>query len=267
MTKDTILMCAPDYFGIKYEINPWMNMDIQADNKKAKLQWENLYSILKDRLSVDVKLVEPKPDVPDMVFTANAAVMYGKKAIISRFKYKERQKEEKYFADWFDENGYEVITMPDNIAFEGAGDALYLGDILFSGYVPRTDILAHPFLSNLLHIQVISLELVNKSFYHIDTCFCPLERGYLIYYPDAFDKYGNMVIERYVPEEKRIIANEEEASYFTCNAVNVGNNVVTNLTTKRFSNLLKEKGFNHIQTDMSEYMKAGGACKCLTLKI
>lgn len=264
---DKILMCAPDYYGIKYEINPWMNMNIQADNKKAKTQWENLYSILKDRLGVDVRLVEPREDVPDMVFTANAAVMYGKKAIISRFKYKERQPEEKYFADWFKENGYEVVEMPKEIAFEGAGDALYLKDILFSGYVPRTDITAHTWLSELLKIEVISLELTNKNFYHVDTCFCPLTDDFLIYYPNAFDSYGNMVIERYVPEEKRIIVNEEEASYFTCNAVNIGKNVVTNLTTKRFSNLLKEKGFNHIQTDMSEYMKAGGACKCLTLKI
>ncbi len=260
-------MCKPDYYGIKYEINPWMNMSVQADNKKANIQWENLYDILSNQIGADVKLVEPKEDVPDMVFTANAAVMYGNKAIISRFRYKERQPEEKYFADWFKNNGYEVVTMPDSISFEGAGDALYLNNILFSGYVPRTDITAHTWISELLKIEVISLELVNKNFYHVDTCFCPLEDGYLIYYPNAFDKYGNQVIERYVPEEKRIIVNEEEASYFTCNAVNVGKNVVTNLTTKRFSKLLKEKRFNHIQTDMSEYMKAGGACKCLTLKI
>ncbi len=264
---DKILMCAPDYYGIKYEINPWMNMDIQADNKKAKTQWENLYSILKEDLKADVRLVEPREDVPDMVFTANAAVMYGKKAIISRFKYPQRQNEEKYFAKWFKDNGYEVVELPENVAFEGAGDALYLNNILFSGYVPRTDIVAHTMLSELLKIEVISLELVNKNFYHVDTCFCPLEGGFLIYYPEAFDKYGNMVIERYVSPEKRIIVNQEEASYFTCNAVNIGKNVVTNLTTKRFSNLLKEKGFCHIQTDMSEYMKAGGACKCLTLKI
>ncbi len=264
---EKILMCRPDYYGIKYEINPWMNVNIQADNNKAKIQWENLYSTLKDDLKVDVKLVEPKEDVPDMVFTANAAVMYGKKAIMSRFKYPERQKEEKYYAEWFQNNGYEVIWMPNTIAFEGAGDALYYGETLFSGYVPRTDIQAHSWISNFLGIQVISLELVNKSFYHIDTCFCPLDRGYLIYYPEAFDSYGNMVIERYVEPEKRIIVNKEEASYFTCNAVNVGKNVVTNLTTKRFSNLLKEKGFNHIQVDMSEFMKAGGASKCLTLKI
>ncbi len=89
----------------------------------------------------------------------------------------------------------------------------------------------------------------------------------MIYYPGAFDEYANRVIKSNVAEEKRIIVNEEESSYFTCNAVNIGQNVITNLTTKRFSNLLEQKGFNHIQIDLSEYMKAGGAAKCLTLKI
>ncbi len=264
---DKILMCAPEHYGIKYEINPWMNVSIQADNSKAKVQWNNLYKILKEDLKADVRLVEPREDVPDMVFTANAAVMYGNKAIISRFKFPERQPEEDYFAEWFKDNGYEVVTLPADMSFEGAGDALYLNDILYSGYIHRTDIASHTYISELLGIPVLSLELASKRFYHLDTCFCPLKDDYLIYYPKAFDEYANRVIESNVPAEKRIIVNEEEASYFTCNAVNIGNNVVTNITTDRFARLLAEKGFNHIQTDLSEFMKAGGAAKCLTLKI
>lgn len=265
--KKKILMCPPDFYGIKYEINPWMNVEIQSNQEKAVKQWNDLYKILKEDLNVDIKLIEPKEDVPDMVFTANAAVMYGKKAIISKFKFPQRKPEEKYFADWFNDNGYEVITLPDGMAFEGAGDALYLDEILYSGYIPRSDIASHTYISGLLKIPVVSLELSNPNFYHLDTCFCPLENGYLIYYPGAFDKYANIVIENNVSEEKRIIVDDEEASYFTCNAVNIGKNVVTNITTKRFSDLLAQKGFNHIQTDLSEYMKAGGAAKCLTLKI
>lgn len=264
---EKILMCPPDYYGIKYEINPWMNVEIQSDHEKAVKQWRALYKILKEDLGADIKLVEPEEEVPDMVFTANAAVMHGKKAVIARFKFPQRKPEEKYFAKWFEKNGYEVLTLPADMAFEGAGDALYLDGILYSGYIPRSDIASHTYISELLGISVISLELANKNFYHLDTCFCPLEGGYLIYYPKAFDTYANRVIENNVPEEKRIIVNDEEASCFTCNAVNIGKNVVTNLSTKRVSDLLKEKGFNHIQTDLSEFMKAGGAAKCLTLKI
>ncbi|HSA06768.1 MAG TPA: arginine deiminase-related protein [Candidatus Gastranaerophilales bacterium] len=262
-----ILMCPPDYYEIKYEINPWMNVEIQSEQSLAKKQWANLYNLLKNDLNVDIKLIEPKKDVPDMVFTANAAVMHGNKAVISKFKPPQRQPEEKYFAEWFEQQGYEVITLKDDMAFEGAGDALYLGNILYSGYVPRTDISSHSYISDLLKIPVVSLELVNSSFYHLDTCFCPLKDDYLIYYPPAFDEYANRIIETNVPAEKRIIVNEEEAASFTCNAVNVDNAVVTNLTSKRFGKLLAEKGFKHYETDLSEFMKAGGAAKCLTLKL
>jgi N-dimethylarginine dimethylaminohydrolase len=260
-------MCKPDYYGVKYEINPWMKMEVQSESTLAKKQWENLYDILKNQLGVDVVLVPPEKEVPDMVFTANAAVMHGNKAVISRFRHPERQLEEKYFAKWFEANGYEVIRLPDEMSFEGAGDALYLGGILYSGYVPRTDISSHTYISELLKIPVLSLELVSNRFYHLDTCFCPLKGDYLIYYPPAFDQYANRVIESNVPPEKRIIVNEEEASYFTCNAVNIGDAVVTNNTTARFAKLLAEKGFKHYQTDLGEYMKAGGASKCLTLKL
>jgi N-dimethylarginine dimethylaminohydrolase len=262
-----ILMCPPDFYGIKYEINPWMHVEIKSEQTLAIAQWNNLYKILKEDIKADVKLVKPETDVPDMVFSANAALIYKNKAIISRFKYEQRQPEEKYFAKWFEENGFEVIWLPDGIFFEGAGDALFLGDVLYSGYVPRTDISSHNFIAELLGVQVLSLELVNPRFYHLDTCFCPLEDGYLIYYPDAFDTYANKVIESNVPEEKRIVVNEEEAKNFTCNAVNVGKNVITNLTTKRFEKLLNDKGFTLYQTDLSEYMKAGGSSKCLTLKL
>ena len=153
------------------------------------------------------------------------------------------------------------------MAFEGAGDALYLNGKIYAGYVPRTDISAHTYISELLGIPVTSLELITNNFYHIDTCFCPLTDGYLIYYPEAFDEYGRRIIEADVPEEKRIEVTKDEAASFACNAVNIGQTVVTNLTTERFSKALKEKGFNHIQTDLSEFIKAGGSAKCLTLKI
>lgn len=265
--QEKILMCSPEHFGIEYAINPWMNIDIQVDNKKAKNQWQNLYKILSYELDADVRLAVPQEGLPDMVFSANAAFVYKNKAIMARFKHKERQPEEGYYAKWFLDNGYEVITLPENMSFEGAGDALFLGNTIYAGYLPRTDISSHAYISELLKIPVISLELVNQSFYHIDTCFCPLTDGYLIYYPDAFDDYGNKIIEANVTEDKRIVVTEEEASYFTCNAVNIGKTVVTNLTTQRFTKLLRDKGFNHIQTDLSEFIKAGGSAKCLTLKI
>lgn len=265
--SNKVFMCPPDYFGIDYVINPWMNLEKQADNSLAVTQWNNLRNILENQVGAEVITIKPRQGVPDMVFTANASLIHKNTALISRFKCVERQPEEEYFAEWFKNNGYKVEFLPKNIAFEGAGDALFSGDTLYSGYIPRTDITSHALISELFGIKVISLELSDKRFYHLDTCFCPLEDGYLMYFPQAFDEYANKVIEQNFPEEKRITVTEEEAFYFSCNAVNIGKSVVMNKTTERLKNALKEKGFIPYETDLNEFMKAGGSAKCLTLKL
>jgi len=264
MTK--ILMCPPDYFSISYAINPWMKVGENSDPEKAKKQWETLKETI-EQLGAKVEAMPAQPGLPDIVFTANAALVYKNNAVISRFKFKERIPEEKFYAEWFEDSGYNVTYLPIGMSFEGAGDALFLNDTLFSGYVPRTDIHSHTLISKLLKIRVLSLELRDSRFYHLDTCFCPLTDGYLLYYPDAFDDYGNKVIENNVSENKRIKVSEEEACMFSCNAVNVDKSIIMNKTTSRLRKEIENKGFTLYEVDMSEFLKSGGSCKCLTLKL
>ncbi len=262
-----IFMCPPDYyFRIDYEINPWMKEGTECKNSEAKLRWNELKNLI-EKLGAEVLTMEAVPGLPDIVFTANAAVIYKDTAIISKFRYKERQPEEEFYAGWLKEQGFKVEYLPSGVSFEGAGDALFSGETLYSGYIPRSDISSHTYISELLGISVISLELSNKRFYHLDTCFCPLSDGYLLYYPDAFDEYANKVIEKNFPEEKLIAVNEEEAAKFSCNAVNIDKNVIMNITTDRLKGALKEKGFETYEIDLKEFMKAGGSAKCLTLKL
>jgi N-dimethylarginine dimethylaminohydrolase len=262
-----IFMCPPDYyFRIDYEINPWMKEGTECKNSDAKARWTDLRNLI-EKLGAKVLTMKPVPGLPDIVFTANAAVIYKNTAVISRFRFQERQPEEEFYAQWFKENGFQVEFLPKGMSFEGAGDALFSGKTLYSGYIPRSDIGAHAYISELLGIRVISLELSNKRFYHLDTCFCPLSDGYLLYYPDAFDEYANIVIESNFPEEKRIAVNADEAASFSCNAVNIDKNVIMNITTDRLKGVLKEKGFEIYEIDLKEFMKAGGSSKCLTLKL
>ena len=264
---EKVFMCPPDFFySINYEINPWMTKGTKCNNESAINTWNFLKDTI-NGLNAEVLTMEPQPDLPDIVFTANAALIYGDTAVISRFRYKERQPEEKYYAEWLANQGFKLAFLAENMYFEGAGDALFSGDTLYAGYVPRTDISAHTYVSSLLGVRTISLELVNKSFYHLDTCFCPLSGGYLMYYPGAFDEYANQIIEKDFPEEKRIPVTAEEAGKFSCNAVNIGNNVLLNHTAERLKNALKEKGFTTYEADFTEFMKAGGSAKCLTLKL
>ncbi|MBD2355376.1 TIGR00300 family protein [Tolypothrix sp. FACHB-123] len=262
------LMCAPDHYDVDYVINPWMEGNIHKSSRdRAVEQWEKLYHVIKDHAIVD--LVPPEKGWPDMVFTANAGLVLGDNVVLSRFLHKERQGEEPYFQKWFEANGYTVHVLPKDLPFEGAGDALLdrEGRWLWAGYGFRSELDSHPFLAKWLDIEVLSLRLIDERFYHLDTCFCPLANGYLLYYPGAFDSYSNRLIEMRVAAEKRIAIEEADAVNFACNAVNVDSIVIMNKASDSLKSRLGNVGFQIIETPLTEFLKAGGAAKCLTLRV
>lgn len=261
------LMCPPDYYtNINYEINPWMKKGTICDNASAKDAWEQLRNALTS-LKAKVFTMPPHHNQPDIVFTANAALVYKNTAVTSRFRHTERRPEEFFYADWLKSQKYSLEYIPEYMSFEGEGDALFAGENLYSGYITRTDIAAHTYIAYLLNIRIISLELIDERFYHLDTCFCPLEDGYLMYYPKAFDEYGNRIIEHNFHKNKLIPVKEDEALGFCCNAVNIGNKIIMNKTSDRLKNVLAQRDFDIIEIDFSEFIKAGGSAKCLCLRL
>ncbi|NEP04600.1 MAG: TIGR00300 family protein [Okeania sp. SIO2G4] len=262
------LMCAPDHYDVDYVINPWMEGNIHKSSRDRSVeQWYQLHDIIKENAVVD--LVTPQKGWPDMVFTANAGLILGNTVVLSRFYHKERQGEEPYFKEWFLNQGFIVHELPKDLPFEGAGDALLdrEGRYLWAGYGFRSELDSHPLLAKWLDIEVLSLRLTDERFYHLDTCFCPLTGGYLLYYPPAFDSYSNRLIEMRVPPEKRITVAEADAVNFACNAVNINQTIIMNKVSESLKSLLTEVGFNVIETLLSEFLKAGGAAKCLTLRV
>ena len=251
-----------------YVINPWMEGNVhKSSQERAVEQWNKLNQILKELAIVD--LVKPEPGWPDMVFTANAGLVLGDNVVLSRFYHPERQGEEPHFKKWFKDNGFNVYELPKELPFEGAGDALLdrEGRWLWAGYGFRSELDSHPYLAKWLDIEVLSLRLIDNRFYHLDTCFCPLSDGYLLYYPGAFDSYSNHLIERRVPAAKRIAIAEADAVNFACNSVNVAQTLVMNKASDSLKQQLADKGFTVIETPLTEFLKAGGAAKCLTLRI
>jgi lysine-ketoglutarate reductase/saccharopine dehydrogenase-like protein (TIGR00300 family) len=262
------LMCSPDHYDVDYVINPWMEGNIhRSSQNRAAEQWQKLYHVIKDNAVVD--LVDPAKGWPDMVFTANAGLVLDQTVVLSRFYHKERQGEEPYFKKWFESQGFTVHELPKELPFEGAGDALFdrEGRYLWAGYGFRSELDSHPLLAKWLNIEVLSLRLMDERFYHLDTCFCPLTGGYLLYYPPAFDSYSNRLIELRVPAEKRIAIEEADAVNFACNAVNINQTVIVNKVSDNLKARLAEVGFNVIETPLTEFLKAGGAAKCLTLRV
>ncbi len=269
-TEIQFLMCPPDHYDVDYVINPWMEGNIhKSSRERAVQQWEGLYHIIKDHSHAVVDLVKPEVGWPDMVFTANAGLVLDKTVVLSRFYHKERQGEEPYFKQWFESQGYTVYELPKELPFEGAGDALLdrEGRWLWAGYGFRSELDSHPLIAKWLDIEVLSLRLMDERFYHLDTCFCPLTDGYLLYYPGAFDAYSNRLIELRVPEDRRIPIDEDDAVNFACNAVNIHKTVILNQASDALRKQLEDKGFEVIETPLTEFLKAGGAAKCLTLRV
>jgi N-dimethylarginine dimethylaminohydrolase len=211
--------------------------------------------------------MKPVPGLPDLVFTANAGVVMGRKVVPSRFRYAERQKEEAYFEDWFRGQGYEVVTLDPGRFFEGAGDLLGFPDAWFGGYRQRSDIRVFPILSEWFTREILPLELVDSRFYHLDTCFCPLSGGELLYYPAAFDRYGQATIAERIAPERRLAVPEDEAMKFACNAVCVGKHVALPAGCPHTEQLLEARGYRLHPVPLNEFMKSGGSAKCLTLAL
>jgi N-dimethylarginine dimethylaminohydrolase len=268
LIPDRILMCAPEYFSVDYVINPWMaGNQGQLDKSLALSQWQDLRAELEK--VAEVELMAPQPDLPDLVFTANAGFVCGQKVVPSHFMPMERRPEEPYIKQWFRERGFELHVLPDDVGFEGAGDCLIdrRGPWLWTGHGFRTEQIAHELLAGWFDREVVSIRLTDSRFYHIDTCLCPLSGGYLLYYPGAFDKESIAAIEQRVPAELRISVSAEDAATFSCNSINVAEHIFMNHCSDALQASLVGKGFVVHEVPLSEFLKAGGSAKCLTLKI
>jgi len=266
--RPALLMCVPKLYEVSYVINPWMKDNLgNSSRRRALQQWEDLYEVLSGL--TDIHLVEPIAGSPDMVFTANAGLARDGVVAISSFYHPERQGEEPHFREWFHKAGYAVVDLPRETPFEGEGDALFSADgsILWAGHGTRTLEASHVALRRLWDVEVVSLRLMDPRFYHLDTCFAPLEDGSLLYYPPAFDEESLKKIEAVYTAEKRIAVGEEDALAFACNAVNLGKTIVLNCISADLKQELRERGFEVIQVRLDEFLKAGGAAKCLVMKL
>ena len=268
VARQRFLMCAPDLYEVDYVINPWMVGQVHAaSQERAAAQWRALHRAVSER--ADVTLVAPQAGSPDMVFTANAGLAHRRSVALSSFFHPERQGEEAHFRRWFESAGFTLLEIPRSTPFEGEGDALFASDgsRLWAGFGPRTLAASHQLLRDAWQIDVVSLHLVDPRFYHLDTCFAPLADGFVMYFPQAFDAASRARIEAFYPAEKRILVEEADAVRFACNVVNIDRTLILNHIGSRLSAQLEALGFEVLQLELSEFMKAGGAAKCLVMKL
>jgi N-dimethylarginine dimethylaminohydrolase len=261
-------MCSPEGFAVNYEINPWMTGHVgQISRPLAAEQWQ----FLRQQLAAlaDIAVMEGDPAWPDLVFTANAGLpLPGEKTfVLSNFRYPQRQGEKALSRRWFEGRGWCCVELASAVSFEGAGDALLdCEDRLFVADGLRTDRAAAEALSAHVRGPIFSLRLIDPSFYHLDTCFCPLTSGYALYLPRAFDTASRELL-GHTFGERLIALTAEEGRLFCANAVNIDRVIAMNEPTPRLAGVLGDAGFTLVRTPLTEFMKSGGSAKCLTLRI
>ena len=257
------LVCKPKDYDVRYQINPWMDLSKTPEKALAASQWMNLHHHIL-RLGGWLEYVEHADGWPDMVFTANAGLVRGTDFVLSKFRYKERAGEEHYFKEWFQAAGFKTFEVTKG-AFEGEGDALFAGDSLFCGYGFRSDRAAHEEVASLLNVKhLVAVQLQDPRFYHLDTCFCPLTPKLALVHPGAFNAADLRLLEQSI---ELIRVPPEDAVHFVCNAVVLGSHVVLPSGCTATYKALADRGYTAYPVALSEFIKAGGAAKCLSLKL
>ncbi|HEX2805156.1 MAG TPA: N-dimethylarginine dimethylaminohydrolase [Kineosporiaceae bacterium] len=256
------LMCAPTHFAVEYAINPWMSLDAPVDRDRAIEQWDQLRRTYLG-LGHRVDLIEPIPGLPDMVFAANGGLVLDGVAMPARFRHAERVPEGPAYREWLRHNGFRVF---DSVHVnEGEGDFLVAGDRILAGTGFRTHPEAHDDAQELLGLPVISLQLIDPRFYHLDTALAVLDEGVIAYYPGAFSTGSQAVLRRMYPDA--ILADAADALVLGLNAVSDGANVVLPAAATGLAERLRGDGFRPVPVDLSELLKAGGGPKCCTLEL
>lgn len=259
-----LLMCRPRYFGIHYEINPWMDVNRPADKGRAMRQWLNLCRALKV-LGARLSFIPPHSGFPDMVFVANAGSIFGKRFIPSRFRWPERRGEEPFYRACMKRRGFRLMRLSTDSFFEGEGDLLPIGKTYFAGYGIRSQAAAHQEAARRMNLRLALLRLIHPHFYHLDTCLLPLSRRSALFYPSAFDAASRAKIKRHIPDA--IPVSREDAFQLACNGICVGRTVLLHRASRALSAALHQRGFEVREAPVGEFLKSGGSVKCMLLRL
>lgn len=267
-TRPTFLMCPPQWYGVDYAINPWMASNLHRSSRDlAFSQWKAFYLALQK--VADVRLLHPEPGCPDMTFLAHGAAVHHGVAALASFHHGQRRAETQHLRRWLEQHGFILWNTPRETAFEGEGDALFndTGKELWAAHGVRTCRSSHRHVADAWHVPVHSLHLVDPRFYHLDTCFAPLNRGHLLYFPGAFDDASLATIEKAYPEKKRIAVSETDATHLACSSLSVGDTIFTGEISQALQAKLGSHGFHVERLALSEFLKGGGGAKSLALRL
>ena len=251
------VLAAPEHVAVTYAINPWMDPTAPFDPERARAQWLELRATLV-ALGHQVGVMPAVPDLPDLVFAANGALVLGRRALLSRFAHPQRQPEAEVHRGWLEQRGITVVEARAPV--EGEGDLLVAGARILAGHGLRTAPAAHAQLRGLTSREVVSLELVDARYYHLDTALGVVDERTIVWHPPAFSEESADVLRRLYPDA--ITVDDHDAALLGCNLVSDGAHVIVPAGVRRLARDLTARGLTVVPVDLSELRLAGGGPKC-----
>jgi arginine dihydrolase len=261
-TPRRYLMCPPTYFAVEYTINPWMDPSRPVDAGLAMSQWRALREAYLS-LGHTVDVVEPIAGLPDMVFAANGATVIDGIVYSAQFCHAERAAEAPAYLSWIAGAGFDAYEAKQ--VNEGEGDLLLTDRFLLAGTGFRTDHGAHLEAQEIFGRPVVTLQLVDPRYYHLDTALAVLGGDNIAYLPEAFSEPSRRVLEQLFPDA--VLATAADAAVLGLNAVCDGRHVVMAAEATGLADQLRAHGYEPVPVELSELRKAGGGPKCCTLEL
>lgn len=261
------LVCAPTYYRIEYEINPYMNVHTQPDLIRAHDEHNLMIAALTDA-GANVRVIDQRLDSPDMVYAMNLGFAYRDennepKFVPSRMRFEQRRNESLTAQDYLADHGFEIMNLPtDPSLFFEAGDAFAFNSRMFIGYGPRTSHSGAIEFAKILNVQPHLFNIDHPSMYHMDLAFCPIDETTALICMEAFTPQDANRLLGMVPDP--IVISVDEALNFAANLVVVNNTVIHPGLSDKTADALTSRGFDLVGVDMSQFHLGGGSVRCLT---
>lgn len=255
-------MCQPYPFDAAEADRPWTDRTAgrALTSRRALTQWGRLYSLYLS-LGHDVRLIGPLPGLPDAVRAAATATVVDGLVLGAR---RGEGDGEPAYLDWFRAHGFTEVRGAA-YANEGARDFLATGSRLLAGHRSAGPPDAHREARGYFRRPLISLELADPRFPHLDTALTVLDGDEIMYCPAAFSEAGRDVLAGLFPDA--LVVDEPDAAAPALNAVSDGLHVVLPEGADRVAAGLRDRGFRPIGTDLSELLRGDGGVRSCTLEL
>lgn len=287
--NQTVLMSGVDYFDDSQAINPFMTQSDPIDLAGAKSEHDKIRRALKDA-GVTVIKVDPPEACQDGVYTANWALVRGGKAVMASLP-GARKAEEAYAEQMLQDQGLEIIRLPDGLRFSGQGDALPCGDYLFCGSGYRSDVAAQEFAAGVLGYTRVQLQTVplldnagqpavnaasgwaDSFFYDLDLALSILkfpkggQKGLIAWCPEAFVPESQHILRSFDAVDKIELSLDEAKQAFATNLVSTGEVVIMNDGAPDYAAAIEAHGLKTVRLRNPELGKGGGSIRCTTLTL